>query len=143
MPRARSLLPLVLLVAGCATYQDELQRGQKAFESNSYERALAHFRPLARELDHLAPQERAQYAYLRGMTDYRVGYRADARYWLGLAQAIDEKAPGALPEAWKSKLTPLLATMSEEVYDRGYASLAKPPEKKAATKAAGARNDSE
>ena len=76
-------------VSACATYQDDLARGQSAFEASEHERALAIFR--AARAGHRAPldAERAHYAYLRGMTDYRIGYKADARHWLAVAKALE------------------------------------------------------
>ncbi len=119
-------LPIALalaLLAGCTTYRDDLSRGQTAFEQNSHERALAIFRALEPDTSHLAPPERAHYAYLRGMTDYRIGYRADARHWLLVAQSMDLATPGVLPADWKTRLTEALAELNDAVYQEGIESL--------------------
>ena len=119
----RALAVLVLLLAGCTTYRDDLQRGQTAFEQDKYERALAMFRALEPDMSQLTAQERGHYAYLRGMTDYRIGYRADARHWLMVARAIDGETPGSLPTDWKTRMKEALGELNEQVYKEGTASL--------------------
>lgn len=111
-------------LAGCATYRDELVRTQQAFELNQHERALALLRDLEPDVGRLAPAERAQYAYLRGMTDYRLNYRADARHWLAVARAYEEATPGVLPTDWKARATTALEEMNEVVQAEGLAALA-------------------
>jgi hypothetical protein len=119
----RRFLPLFLgaslALASCATYTDELGRGQAAFEKSEYERALATFRALEPDLRHLSTPDQARYAYLRGMTDYRIGYRADARHWLALAKAIEDANPKSLPGDWKSRTNDALTEMNEEVFAAG------------------------
>ena len=113
------------LATGCSTYQDDLARSQRAFEHADYERALAIFR--VSELDshsRLSVQEQAQYAYLRGMTDYRVGYKVDARHWLAIAKAIDTERLGVLPKDWRVRLKDTLAELDEQVYASGIETLA-------------------
>jgi hypothetical protein len=110
---------LALPGAACATYQDDLARSQRAFEANEHERALAILRHLEPDTRHLAPAERAHYAYLRGMTDYRVGYRGHARHWLMLAHAIEATTPNALPTDWSKRLAETLTELNEEVYTNG------------------------
>jgi hypothetical protein len=105
--------------AGCSTYRDDLARSQKAYEQNQHERALAIFRMLEPDLQHLSESERAQYAYLRGMTDYRIGYRADARHWLMLAKALENKTPNSLAVDWKARLDESLGELNEAVWSGG------------------------
>jgi hypothetical protein len=119
-------LGLVLAVSllGCATYSDELVRGQSAYEKNDHERALAIFRALEPDQSHFDPTEEAHYAYLRGMTDYRIGYRADARHWLAIAKSVEEKNPQALPSEWKGRLGTTLSELNDDVFGGGMAALA-------------------
>lgn len=127
----RAVLVLAILaLAGCATYRDELNRGQTAFEANKHEQALAILRGLENDQTHFDPAERARYAYLRGMTDYRIGYRADARHWLAVAKEIDGQHKNALPEQWKSRLDGALADLNEMVWAGGTIALDKPVSKK-------------
>lgn len=119
----RRLIPWVFagvfFATGCATYTDELGRGQAAFEKSEYERALATFRALEPDLRHLSTPDQARYAYLRGMTDYRIGYRSDARHWLALAKAIEDANPKSLPGDWKSRTNDALTEMNDEVFAAG------------------------
>ncbi len=103
----------------CATYQDDLARSQKAFEQNQHERALAILRALEIESTHLTPSERAHYAYLRGMTDYRIGYRSDARHWLSVARSIEATTPNSLPIDWSKRMNETLGELNEEVFTNG------------------------
>ncbi len=119
----RVSLALLLLTASCATYHDELMRGQQDYEKNDHERALAVFRALEPDQSHFNVTDEARYCYLRGMTDYRIGYRADARHWLMVAKAIDDKNTDALPSDWKARLGTTLKELNDEVYGGGVASL--------------------
>lgn len=116
----------LLSTVGCTTYRDQLQRGETAFERNSYDEALGVLRNLERDAPHLRPEERARYAYLRGMTDYRIGYQADARHWLLIAQAMEAETPGQLPAEWKPRLDEAVASLNEQVYAEGYDALSTP-----------------
>jgi hypothetical protein len=133
----RALVLLLLLppplLAGCATYHDELMRGEQAYEKNDHERALAIFRALDADQTHFDVTEEAHYTYLRGMTDYRIGYRADARHWLAIAKAIDDENKDALPGDWKNRLVKALNELNAEVYGGGMAALEEPAKKAAKT----------
>ncbi len=111
-------------LAGCATYRDELARGETAFDRSSYDEALGILRMLERDEGRLRPEERARYAYLRGMTDYRIGYQADARHWLLVAQAMESETPGQLPPEWKPRLDEAVTALNEQVYTGGIENLA-------------------
>jgi hypothetical protein len=116
---ASVLLACVLAAFGCATYQDDLVRGERAFEGSEHERALAIFRVLEPDLGRLSEAERARYAYLRGMTDVRIGYKAEARHWLSLGEALEQRTPGSLPPDWTKRLAETLKGLNEEVYASG------------------------
>jgi hypothetical protein len=116
---------LLVLLASCTTYRDQLARSQHAFERNEHEQALALLRDLERDISSLSQPEQAQYAYLRGMTDFRIGYKADARHWLALAKAYDENSPGVLPTDWKARMNEALGELNVVVTDDGYGALTK------------------
>jgi hypothetical protein len=121
---ARLLATAALVaIAACTTYQDDLARGQKAFETHDYDRSLAIFRPLEGEQQHLSPEDRAHYAYFRGMTDYRIGFRADARHWLALAKTLEQETPGVLVPDWKRRMDEALSDLNDTVYTTGMQSL--------------------
>lgn len=93
-----------------------MQRGQGYYEQNQYETALAVWRHLEADQDSLSPTEVVRYCYLRGMTDFRLGYQEDARYWLGLAKAGEMKAKGALLSDESSRLEETLNELNAKVF---------------------------
>jgi hypothetical protein len=103
-------------LAGCATYREDLNRAQVLYEENEYERALSLFRVLERDTDSLSLNDQARYAYLRGMTDYRLGFRPDARHWLAIARATEQEHPGGLSQSWKERLDQALNDLNHDVY---------------------------
>lgn len=107
---------LALLVLSCSTYREDLNRGQRLYEENQYEHALAIWRVLEPDMDSLSLNDQARYAYLRGMTDYRLGLRPHARHWLALAHAVEKEHPGGLNQEWKERLERSLADLNTEVY---------------------------
>jgi hypothetical protein len=112
----RRVLLFALLVVACSTYREDLNRGQRLYEENQFDHALAIWRILEDDMDSLSHNDQARYAYLRGMTDYRLGYRPYARHWLGLARAIDKEHPGGLNNEWKERLSKSLDDLNNDVY---------------------------
>ncbi len=100
----------------CQNYSDQLQRAQSYYERNQYEMALAVVRDLEANQDSLSQPDSLRYCYVRGMTDYRLGYKDDARYWLGLAKASLSKSPVALKEDEIKRLEESLAELNRPVY---------------------------
>src|SRR5687768_484165 len=97
---ASALVTVGGLAVSCATYKQDLDRAAEHYNRNQFESALALFRVLEPDMDSFTTGEKAQYAYLRGMTGYRLsglspqgtgvsdprkGYRDNARHWLGIA----------------------------------------------------------
>jgi hypothetical protein len=109
-------LAFAFLLGGCVTYSEELNRGQRYFQANEYERALSVWRVLEANLDSLSPMEKTRYAYLRGMTDYRMAMRADARHWLGIARAYEQGAPGGIEEGWRDRMKEAMKDLDNDVY---------------------------
>jgi hypothetical protein len=120
-------LGLTLVAVGCNTYADDLSRSQRAFEESEHERALAILRALEPDMGRLSLTERAHYAYLRGMTDYRIGYKAESRHWLALAAASEKTTPGSLPADWSKRMKEALRELDDAVYSGGIASLSNTP----------------
>jgi len=104
----------LLLAVGCNGERAALLRGQGYYEDNQYERALSLWRSLERRESRLSPSDFARYAYLRGMTDYRLGFHADARHWLALAKVAEQQRPGGLDSAWLPRLDGALAALERE-----------------------------
>lgn len=107
---------VALALVACTTYREDLNRGQRLYEENQYEHALAIWRLLEDDMDSLSPNDQARYAYLRGMTDYRLGFRPYARHWLAMAQSIDKQYPGGLHQEWRDRMDKSLADLNVDVY---------------------------
>jgi hypothetical protein len=104
-----------LALSSCVTYTEALNRGQRHFQANEYEQALAIWRSLERDIDSLTPGDRARYAYFRGMTDYRISLRDDARHWLAMARAYDQAMPGGLEDAWRERMKEALKDLESDL----------------------------
>jgi hypothetical protein len=107
---------LAVVVSACSTYREGLNRGQRLYDENQYDQALAIWRDLERDMDSLSFNDQARYAYLRGMTDYRLGFRPDARHWLAISKATEQSHPGGLTGEWKGRLEEALNDLNREVY---------------------------
>ena len=107
---------LLLCAAACSAHRDALERGHSYYEDNRFEQALAVWRELERDESRLRPYERSRYAYLRGMTDYRLGFRDDARHWLGLARAVEQMHPGGISPEWMERLEAALDDLHREIF---------------------------
>jgi hypothetical protein len=103
----------------CATYSQDLNRGHRHFAANEYEHALAIWRAMEPDIDSLSAQDRARYSYLRGMTDYRLSFRNDARHWLALARAYEQATPGGLEDPWKERMKEALKDLDNDVLGTG------------------------
>ena len=115
---------MLLLIAAlgpvaCATYREDLNRGQRMYEANKYENALALWRTLEDDADSLSLNDQARYAYLRGMTDYRLGFRADSRHWLAIAKATELAHAGGLSPEWHERMEQSLSDLNKDVYGAG------------------------
>ena len=125
---------------GCATYLDDLNRAERHYQSNHHEQALALFRALEPDIDSLSHADRARYAYLRGLNDYRLSghqdesavttetpsatsgdkaCRAHARYWFGIARALEKQRPGSLRKEWMDTLDEALRDLNQDVFGVG------------------------
>lgn len=127
-------LALPLASAGCATYRQDLGRARTHYEANEYEKALALFRVLEPDMDSLSEAEKTQFAYLRGMTDYRLAalanagtgmsnprqdFRSNARHWLAVASAIEKQTQGGLSGDEKQRLADAMIDLNKDVYGGG------------------------
>jgi hypothetical protein len=117
-PVARaSLVALVALVLGaCSTYRDDLDRGVNYYKENAHTKALATWRLLEPDIDSLEPKELTRYAYYRGMTDYRLEFRADARHWLAVARELEKQNPGGLEGDDQKRLEEALDDLNGDYY---------------------------
>lgn len=117
----------VALASGCATWESELQRSEEHFTHDEHEMALADLRALEAHWSHLEVRDRARYCYLRGMTDYRIGFKADARHWLAIAAQIDEETPGSLVPSERSLVNEKLGELNAIIWSGDVLAIEEPP----------------
>ena len=103
----------LLLVLGCATYRDDLDRAMVHYHNNEYDKALSLLEVLENDIDSLSPSERAHYSYYRGLSHYRLDQRPDARHWLGVAAARNKARSGSLSAEEKKRVDETLAELNE------------------------------
>jgi hypothetical protein len=109
-------LLLALMALGCSTYRDHLDRGQRLYQENQFDGALAIWRVLEPDMRSLSVEDQSRYAYLRGMTAYRLGFKRDARHWLAIAKAINQEHPGGLDGDWAKRTDVALDELNAEAF---------------------------
>lgn len=87
MLRLVCALGCALSLTACATLHDDLKHARAHYADARYESALVWLEAVQPHLTELDARGRAEFYYLRGMTAYRLGQRADALHYLGLAWA--------------------------------------------------------
>ena len=107
---------VVALGAGCATYEQELGRAEEHFTHDELDKSLAALRALEPDWAAFGTRDRARYCYLRGMSDYRIGFKADARHWLAIAAEVDEDTPGALIPSERSLVNDKLSELNQVIW---------------------------
>lgn len=112
----RKLFSVAAMVAlvGCATYRDDLDRSMVHYHANNYDKALALLEVVEPDLDSLSPSERAQYAYYRGMSHFRLEQRRDARHWLGRSAAREKADEGSLSSEELKRVNDTLTDLNKD-----------------------------
>ncbi|MCS6799068.1 MAG: hypothetical protein NZ898_11155 [Myxococcota bacterium] len=102
--------------AGCATLRDELRYAEDAHARAHYDHAQVWLAALEEDVPEMTPGQRASYFYLRGMTAFRLGRRADALHYLALARETSGEPgqPGALREDWRTSMERTLAELTPQ-----------------------------
>lgn len=91
-------------LGGCTSTGTDLRSAQNLYRDARYEQAAAWLDALEPELQHMSSAERARFYYLRGMSAFRLGQRADALHYLALAQVLFTDAPDDIPPPWRPVL---------------------------------------
>ena len=91
-------------VLGCTSPATDLRSAQDLYRDARYEQAAAWLDALEPELQRMSSAERARFYYLRGMSAFRLGQRADALHYLALAQVLFTDAPDDVPPPWRPVL---------------------------------------
>ncbi len=127
-------LAIATWFGGCSTLTNDISRARTAYEEARYEDAQVWLDDLAARSDG-SVRERAQLAYLQGMTAYRLSREADARYFLGLArELVDGRAEALLGQSAAQTMTRTLSQLEEDAVptqrqtDRGQINAGSPEE---------------
>lgn len=125
-----------LAAVGCAALRDDLRRAETSYEEARYEDALVWLRDLEDDAPSMDLEMRGRYYYLRGMTEYRMGHRADALHYLAVAREVTGDQGAGLRPEWRQMMERTLA----ELTPRGMSH--RPPEpEQAAPEATGGGED--
>ena len=111
----------LVALAGCKTYQHDLDRATDHYRENRHAQALALLEVLQDDVDSLSTSERTRYAYFRGMTHFRLGKdraseRREARHWLGLAAANEKLYPNSLSKDERERVESTLEELNVDRY---------------------------
>jgi len=102
----------VMTLAGCQTYQRDLDRSARHYQENRHAEALALLEVLENDTDSLSSTERARYAYFRGMANFRLEKPREARHWLGRAAASEKLYPNSLSADEKERVEQILTKLN-------------------------------
>jgi hypothetical protein len=126
-PRRPAAIALAVLAAtlgsACATYSQDLERVRRHYDRSEFPASLALLRALGDDQAGLSERERVEYAYLRGMTDYRLAaaspsgptrdaFRQYAADYLSRASKLDAATPTALSAGQKERMRQTLAALA-------------------------------
>lgn len=104
-------LGLALSLGACGAASAELRRAEQSYEQARYENALSWLADLEPNAPTLNQEERARYFYVRGMTEYRLGHRPEALYYLAVAREISGEDGDGLREEQRDLMTRTLAEL--------------------------------
>ena len=88
---------LLSLSLGCWNYRSQLDRAEEHYRAGRYGAAVTNLSDLEHALGDLGRDDRARYAYVRGLSHAHLGQRADARHWLSMTREMIEGG-ASLPE---------------------------------------------
>jgi hypothetical protein len=88
MLRRASIGLSCLVLVACGATAATLRRAEQSYEQARYETTLSWLVDMEPDAPSLDAEERARFFYLRGMTEYRLGHRPEALYYLAVAREI-------------------------------------------------------
>jgi hypothetical protein len=103
------------LTVGCAGLSDDLRRARRSYASAAYEDALTWLVAVEGDIPAATTAQRAGWHYLRGMTEYRLGHRREARHYLALAHVIAGDRGEGLQPQWRRTLAITLSELGDEL----------------------------
>lgn len=103
---------LLVTLGGCAAVADDMRRAEQSYEGARYENTLIWLRDLEDDAPGMDLEMRARYFYLRGMTEYRLGHRADALHYLAVAREIAADGGAGLRPEWRELMERTLTELT-------------------------------
>ena len=107
-------LVLLASVGGCAAVSDDMRRAEQTYETARYENTLIWLEDLEHEAPGMDVEMRVRYYYLRGMTEFRLGHRADALHYLAVAREIAGDSGGGLRDDWRQIMDRTLTELTPQ-----------------------------
>jgi hypothetical protein len=104
----------VVLLAGCAALKEDMQHAETAFDAAQYDESLVWLEDLERDAPDMDVQMRARFYYLRGMTAFRLGKRADALHYLALAREVAGDQNDGLRPEWATAMTRTITELAPD-----------------------------
>ncbi len=101
----------LLLVSACAATATEMRRAEEAYEQARFDAARVWLTDLEDRAPGMEPDMRADYFYLRGMTEYRLAHRLEAMHYLAIARELVGSDPDSLRPEQRENLTRTLAEL--------------------------------
>jgi hypothetical protein len=98
--------------SACTSVVGDLETAQTMYRDARYEQTAAWLEALEPELSSMSSDERGRFYYLRGMSAFRLGQRAEALHNLVLASVIFTEAPSRVPRGWRAVLERTLEALS-------------------------------
>ena len=100
------------LLSACGAAAARLARAEDSYDQARYETALSWLEDLERDVPSLNQGQRARFYYTRGMTEYRLGHRDEALYFLAVAREIAGEDDVGLREEQNELLTRTLGELT-------------------------------
>lgn len=101
-----------LVFVACGAASATLRRAEQSYEQARYETTLSWLVDLEPDAPSLGQDERVRFFYLRGMTEYRLGHRSEALYYLAVAREIAGDDHSGLRGEQQELLTRTLAELT-------------------------------
>lgn len=112
MLRRASVGLFCLVFVGCGAASATLRRAEQSYEQARYETTLSWLVDLEPDAPSLNQDQRELFFYLRGMTEYRLGHRGEALYYLAIAREISGNDRSALRREQQELMTRTLAELT-------------------------------
>jgi hypothetical protein len=104
-PLLALLISAGAVLSGCAALREDMLHAESAFDAAQYDESLVWLSDLEDDVPDMDVEMRARFYYLRGMTAYRLGKRADALHYLALAREVSGPRSEGLRPEWATSMT--------------------------------------